>query len=55
MSLIKELEKHYKVYYPNLPGFGNSKEPSVKKWDLNDFANFINDYINDNNLKIYYI
>ena len=55
MKFINELEKKYNVYYPDLPGFGQTKEPDAKEWTLNDFAKFINDYIVDNNLNIDYI
>ena len=55
IKFIKELEKKYNVYYPDLPGFGKTKEPNVKMWTLDDYAKYINDYINENNLKIDYI
>ena len=55
MKFIKELEKHYKVYYPSLPGFGKTKEPNVKAWNLDDFANYINEYIEENDIQVDYI
>ena len=55
IKFIKELEKYYKVYYPDLPGFGKEKEPDAIEWNLKDYAKFINDYIIKNNLKIDYI
>ena len=55
LKFIKELEKYYKVYYPSLPGFGKTKEPNVKEWNLDDFANYINEYIKENNIKVDYI
>lgn len=54
-KFIKELEKHNNVYYPDLPGFGLEKEPNAKKWTLEDYANYIKEYIEKNNLKIDYI
>lgn len=54
-KFIKELKKYYNVYYPDLPGFGSNPEPIIKEWNLDDYANFINDYINNNKLKIDYI
>ena len=55
IKFIKELEKNNNLYYPDLPGFGLEKEPNINKWGLDDYANFINDYIINNNLKIDYI
>ena len=55
MKFINELKKEYNVYYPDLPGFGKQKEPNVKKWTLDDYAKFIDDYIKENNLNIDYI
>ena len=45
-KFIKELEKKYTVYYPDLPGFGLEEEPNAKKWTLDDYATFIKEYIN---------
>lgn len=45
-----ELEKYYTVKKPDLPGFGLKKEPSVKKkYTIEDFADYIHDYIVNNN------
>ena len=55
MKFINELKKYYNVYYPDLPGFGKTKEPDEKKWTLDDYAKYINDYIERNNLNIDYI
>ena len=55
MTFIEALEKNFNVYYPSLPGFGTTKEPKVKSWTLDDFANYINDYILKNNIKVDYI
>ena len=54
-TFLKELSKKYDIYYPDLPGFGLEKEPIAKKWKLDDYANFIYEYIKNNNLKIDYI
>ena len=54
-KFIKKLEKNNNVYYPDLPGFGLEKEPDAKKWTLNDYAKFIDDYVKDNDLKIDYV
>lgn len=55
MKFINKLNESYNVYYPDLPGFGKTPEPNAKKWTLDDYAKFINDYIIDNNLNIDYI
>jgi pimeloyl-ACP methyl ester carboxylesterase len=55
MKFISELEKKYNVYYPSLPGFGTTKEPKTKSWTLDDFADYINEYILKNKIKVDYI
>lgn len=54
-EFIEELKKYYNVIYPNLPGFGIAEEPKEKEWTLNNYANYINEYIKNNNLNIDYI
>lgn len=54
-EFIEELKKYYNVVYPNLPGFGIAEEPKEKEWTLNNYANYINEYIKNNNLNIDYI
>lgn len=49
MKFINELEKYYIVKSPDLPGFGLEKEPNVKKYTVQDFADYIHDYIVKNN------
>lgn len=51
-KFISELSKYHKVFRPDLPGFGLTKEPKTKGWTLDDYAKFINDYITENNLDI---
>ena len=55
IKFVKELEKIYEVYYPDLPGFGLNKEPNDKSWNIENYAKYINDYIKFNNLKIDFI
>ena len=55
INFVKELEKHYEVYYPDLPGFGLNKEPNAKSWNVDNYAKYINDYIESNNLDIDFI
>ena len=54
-KFISELSIENNVYYMDLPGFGLRKEPKVKEWTLDDYAEFINDYIIINKLDIDYI
>lgn len=54
-KLVFALSKKYKVYKVNLPGFCGEKEPNVKEWNLDNYANYINEYIVKNNLKVDYI
>ena len=56
MNLINELSENYKLYYPDLPGFGLNK-PSSKEYNLDDYAKWINDYIKnryDNRLLLWW-
>ena len=54
-KLINELEKYYTVKSPDLPGFGLEKEPNVKKYTIEDFADYIHDYIVKNDYHPDYI
>ncbi len=54
-NFIKCLEKKYQVYSLNLPGFCGAKEPSKDSWGLDDYAFYINDFINKHNLKVDYL
>ena len=54
-SFVNELSKKYNIYKLNFPGFCSCIEPNEKSWDLDDYAKYVNDYINNNNLKIDYI
>ena len=51
-ELIKILEKKYNVYKINLPGFCSEKEPNEKYWNIEDFSEYINNYLDKNNIKI---
>ena len=52
---IDELKKNNNVYYIDLPGFGLRKEPKSISWNIRDYAQFVNEYIKNNNLKIDYV
>ncbi|MBO4245575.1 MAG: alpha/beta hydrolase [Bacilli bacterium] len=54
-AFVDALAKDYIVKTPDLPGFGLTKEPNVKKYSLDDYANFIYDYIKDNDFHPDYI
>ncbi len=52
---VKELKKIYNVYKLNFPGFANEPEPKCKSWNLDDYVDFVENYIKNNNIKIDYI
>ena len=47
-KFVKELEKIYIIKKPDLPGFGLEKEPKEKKYTLEDYADFIQNFIEEN-------
>jgi pimeloyl-ACP methyl ester carboxylesterase len=53
-KFVKELEKHFKVYKINFPGFCGEPEPN-KPWYLKDFASYVFNYLRKNNLEVDYI
>lgn len=53
-KFVKLLSKKYKVYKLNFPGFCGEKEPN-KPWNLKDYAEYVKNYIDINNLKVDYI
>lgn len=53
-KLVNELEKKYKVYKINFPGFCGEKEPK-QAWTLTDYAKYVHTYLEENNLKVDYI
>ena len=55
INFINELEKSYIVKRPDLPGFGLQKEPNVKEYSLEDYADYIHDYIIKNDFNPDYI
>ena len=54
-EFIDALAKDYIIKNPDLPGFGLEKEPNVKKYSLEDYADFINQYIEANDYHPDYI
>ena len=55
INFINELKKNNNVYDPDLAGFGTNPSPNDKKWSLDDYSKYIDNYIKENNLKIDYI
>ena len=55
IDFVNKLKKIYNIYYPDLPGFGKNKSPEDKAWSLDDYSNYIDNYIKSNKLKIDYI
>lgn len=53
-SFVSNLEKKYEVYKLNFPGFCGEKEPT-QAWELKDFAKYVKEYLDSNNLKPDYI
>lgn len=54
LELVNNLEKKYEVFKLNLPGFCGQEEPN-KVWNLDDYAEYIRDYLVQNNLNVDYI
>lgn len=54
IKFVQKLEEKYEVYKINFPGFCGEKEPSMT-WNLKDFANYVKEYLEKNNLQVDYI
>ena len=54
MKFVQELQSKFEVYKLNFPGFCGEPEPQ-KEWNLSDYAKFVKDYLDKNNLKVDYI
>lgn len=54
-EFINELRKTYNIDIIKLPGFGGQEEPKEKYWTLDNYADYINSYIKDNNKSFDYI
>lgn len=54
-KFVNELEKCFEIRKPDLPGFGLQKEPNVKKYTIEDYADYIHDYIVKNDFYPDYI
>lgn len=53
-ELIEELKKKFEVYFVVLPGFSQNPEPS-KPLSLDDYVNYVKDYVEKNNLESFYL
>ena len=53
-KFVDELEKHFKVYKLNFPGFCGEPEPD-KPWYLRDYASYVFNYLKKNNIQVDYI
>ena len=53
-EFVSLLSKYFDVYKVNFPGFCGEEEPK-KSWNLEDYARYIKDYIDNNDLKFDYI
>ncbi len=54
-NFTKELEKKYDIRKPDLPGFGLEKEPNANMYTIDDYADFIHNYIEKNEFNPDYI
>jgi len=50
-KLVDELSKYYEIVKINFPGFCGEKEPK-RAWNLDDYANYIDDFVKNNNIDI---
>lgn len=50
MTLINSISTYREVYCLDMPGFGESKEPK-SSWNLDDYINFIIDFIKDQKIQ----
>lgn len=53
-DFVNALGKEYDVYKINFPGFCGEKEPN-KPFNLEDYANYVKNYLQNNSLKVDYI
>lgn len=53
-DFVSLLSKYFEVYKINFPGFCGEKEPK-NAWDLEDYAKYVNDYLNKNEINPDYI
>lgn len=53
-EFVSFLSKYFDIYKINFPGFCGETEPK-KGWDLEDYAKYVKDYLDKNNLKPDYI
>lgn len=54
IDFVKKLESIFEVYKLNFPGFCGEPEPK-KSWNLDDYAKYVKEYLDKNNLKVDYI
>ena len=53
-KFVQKLESKYEVYKLNFPGFCGEPEPR-EEWKLEDYANFVKEYLEKNKMKVDYI
>lgn len=49
-TLINSISTYSTVYCLDMPGFGESQEPSVS-WNVDDYVNFVTEFIESQNIK----
>lgn len=55
IKFVNKLKESYKIYSPDLPGFGSEDEPGVLSWNLDNYVKYINEYIKKNKINPDYI
>ena len=55
LNFINEMKKLFDVHLIDMPGFGLTPPPESKKWELDDFADYLENYLNKNNIKLDYL
>ncbi len=48
-NMVEDISKYAKVFYMDMPGFGESEEPK-ESWNLNDFVSLVKKFIKKNNI-----
>ena len=54
LETVSDLCEHYRVYIPDLPGFGQS-QPMGDRQDLSEFVEFVEDFSNSLGLKRFHL
>src|SRR3989344_407716 len=50
-AIVRELKEKYRIIRVDLPGFGGTEMPKDKVWNLDDYVDFVKDFIQKINTK----